>query len=83
MKSMDLNHNHSNSSNNLLALLLFVAAWFTEYLHKISVSDALGTLFQCLSILSVTLLIVINFPKAMKVLFPKKYKKEEEKKDGK
>lgn len=78
MKSMDLHQDHNNATSNMVSAMLFVCAWTMDFLKDIQVSDALSMLFQLLSILSVSLIIVINFPKAMRVLFPSKYKKKED-----
>jgi len=63
-----------NVFHNFLSAVLFAIAWIFEGLQSLSGEDIYNIIFRGLSIVSVSIIIVINWPKAKEVLFKKKSK---------
>ena len=54
--------------------ILFIFGWFINSLKHLTVDHALQLIFHLLSIVSVLLVIIINWEKAMDKLFPNRKK---------
>lgn len=63
---------HHNSHNGVINAMLFILTGFLKALSELSFGDVLSYTFNILSIFSVILIIIINWEKAMNVLFKKK-----------
>jgi len=67
-KHMEAHTHNTDGNHTVSSTLLLLGAWVMEYFRKTSMSEGLSLLLQVLSVISVLLIIVINLPKAGKVL---------------
>lgn len=69
---------------NFVSFIFFALAWFSYSLHNITGTDIYNFCFRALSIISVSLVIIINWPKAKPIIIRnfKKLKSWKRKKKG-
>lgn len=75
-------HTEQTGMINFVSFILFSTGSFFHYLNEVSVSDIYNFLFKFLSIISVAMVIIINYPKAKEVVVKSynSYKKKKTKK---
>lgn len=69
---------HDSGTSNFLSAILWITAGFFEIMQTITIESAYVWLFRLLSLISVILVIIINWPKAKAIL--RSNKKHPEKK---
>lgn len=64
-----VSHTHTgNTMNNVLSICFFSLAWVFNGLQDLTVGDVYNIVFKGLSLISVLIVIIINYPKAKEVL---------------
>ena len=72
LKKITMEAHHDNSMSNFTSMIFFVFAGLFNAMQSITIESTYIWVFRILSLISLLMIMIINYPKVKAVLFKKK-----------